>query len=165
MDIISPSKIVALFLYIIIGLIIARLTSNLVEKIFKKIELDESLKKELKINLKFTKYLKNITKYFIYLITLSLMIEELGISTSFIQKTVLSALILLAILIILSFKNILPNLSSTIYLKTSNKFKKGDYIDFNNTKAKILEIGLLETKIESNKEIIFIPNTVLKKIY
>jgi len=164
MEYLPLAKIIALFFYIILGLIIARLVSNLIEKIFKRIELDNSLKKELKINIKITKYLKYITKYFIYLITIVLMIEEIGISTSLIQKIFLGILIIISILIILSFKNIIPNLSSTIYLKITNKFKKGDQIILNNTRAKIIEIGILETKIESNREIIFIPNIKLRKL-
>jgi len=58
------------------------------------------------------------------------------------------------------------SLLAGIYLIRTKKIKKGEIIKISEIEGRILEVNLLETKIETNnKEILFIPNsTITRKV-
>src|SRR3989344_3758317 len=61
---------------------------------------------------------------------------------------------------ILAFKDWVPNIIAGLYIYKNNKVKIGDIIKVKGVKGKIIEMNLVETKIETNNnELIFIPNS------
>ncbi|MBS3151891.1 mechanosensitive ion channel [Candidatus Woesearchaeota archaeon] len=153
------------FLILIMGLIIAQVTSNILRRFIKGIEVNKTLEQQLKIKINLENYISAIVKYIIYLITIIFALNQLGVSTKILQTILVVFIILIVIFIILAFKDWLPNLISGIYIIRTEKIKLGDKIKTKDIKGKVIEIKLLETKIETNNnEIIFIPNSNLTKL-
>src|SRR3989338_3632458 len=144
------------FLILIMGLIIAQVTSNILRRFIKGIEVNKTLEQQLKIKINLENYISAIVKYIIYLITIIFALNQLGVSTKILQTILVVFIILIVIFIILAFKDWLPNLISGIYIIRTEKIKLGDKIKTKDIKGKVIEIKLLETKIETNKNDIMV---------
>lgn len=152
-------RLLTAFLVLILGLILAQIISNIIKRIIKGMEISKILEDQLKIKLKLEKYLALFIKYLIYLITLILILNQLNIPTKILKITLIILIIAIILFIILAFKDWIPNLISGLYILRTEKIKKGDIIKVRGIKGKVIQINLLETKIETvNNEIIFIPN-------
>ena len=108
-------------------------------------------------------YLKYTVRILIYFTTLLLIFNRMNISTTVLEKVVIIFFVTVFILIILSFRNILPNISSGIKLRLYKKINKNDKIKIERITGEVIDIGFLETKILSNSEIIYIPNKLISK--
>jgi small-conductance mechanosensitive channel len=159
-------KVLGTFLILIFGLIAAKVLTNIVRRIFRTIELNKVLNEYFNFNLDLDKHLVTFLKYLIYLVTIILMLNQLGIPSNILKWLLLGILILIILFIVLAFKDWLPNLIAGIYIISSRKLKAGELIDINGVKGRIIKVNLLETQIETNnKEVIFIPNANMNKYY
>ncbi len=157
-------KILGSFLTIIMGLIIAQIISNITRKFLRGTEISKVLQKQLKIKLLVENYISSILKYLIYLITIILVLNQLGVPTKILQLILIIFIILITLFIILAFKDWLPNIISGLYILKSEKIKVNDIIRINGVKGRVLQVNLIETKIETNNnEIVFIPNSNITK--
>ena len=153
-------NILSAFLILVIGLIIAQIGSNILRRFLRGTQLNKILDEQLKIKLNLENYLSLILKYLIYLITIILILNKLNVPTKILQVILIIFAILVLIFIIFAFKDWLPNLISGFYIIRTEKVKKGDIIKIKDIKGKVIEVNLLETKIETNNnEFIFIPNS------
>ena len=67
-------------------------------------------------------------------------------------------------MILLLFKDSIPNLAAGYFLHKKGLIKKGDRIKVGLITGKVIEVGAIETKLKSNKgDTIFIPNSILYK--
>ncbi|MBS3159611.1 mechanosensitive ion channel [Candidatus Woesearchaeota archaeon] len=156
-------KFIEVSIYILLGIILARFISNLLDRTFKKIDLDETLALEFDMGGRISSYLKYTVRILIYFTTLLLIFNRMNISTTVLEKVVIIFFVTVFILIILSFRNILPNISSGIKLRLYKKINKNDKIKIERITGEVIDIGFLETKILSNSEIIYIPNKLISK--
>ncbi len=157
-------NILSAFLILIIGLILAQILSNIIRKVIKGMEISKTLEDQLKIKFKLEKYLASIVKYILYLVTIILVLNKLGVSTRVLEIIFIIIIVAMIIFIILAFKDWLPNLISGFYIIKSQKLEKGDIIKVKGITGRVMQINLLETKIETNNnEIIFIPNHTITK--
>lgn len=152
-------KLLTAFLVVILGLIIGQISSNIIKRFLKSMELNKILEDQLKIKLQLEKYLASTIKYIIYFATAIIALNTIGIPTRVLQIILIIFLILIILFIILAFKDWLPNLISGFYILRTQRIKKGDTIKSRGITGKVIQINLLETKIETNNnEVIFIPN-------
>ena len=157
-------KVLGAFLILILGLIIAQIVTNISRKFFKTISISKVLEEQLKLKIPLERYLSSTLKYIVYLITLILILNQLGIPSVTVQWILIIFLILITIFIILAFKDWLPNLISGLYLIRSEKVKPGDKIKVKGITGKVIKVSLLETQIETNNnELIFLPNANITK--
>ena len=157
-------KVLTAFLMLIIGLILSQIISNITRKFLRGAEVNKIIEQQLKLKIGLENYISSIIKYLIYLITIILVLNELGVSTKILQIVLVIVIILIAIFIILAFRDWLPNLISGLYLIRTEKIKPKDTIKIKGLRGRVIKINLLETKIETvNNEIIFIPNSNLTK--
>ncbi|HLC58612.1 MAG TPA: mechanosensitive ion channel domain-containing protein [Candidatus Nanoarchaeia archaeon] len=159
-------NILGAFLIIILGLILGQIISNIIRRFIRGIGASKILEQQLKVKVKLDTYISTILKYTIYLIAIILALNQLGLSTKVLKILFIIILIFIIIFTILAFKDWLPNLLAGIYLIRTKKIKKGEIIKISEIEGRILEVNLLETKIETNnKEILFIPNsTITRKV-
>lgn len=156
------TKLIGALIILIIGIIIARLSSNFIKKLFQEIELDKLMKKTGFL-LPFGKYFYLSVRYLIYFGTLVLALRELGISNQELEILFIVAFVLVIVFIILAFKDTIPSLLARFLFLGKYNLKKGDKIKIDNIEGEIINIGLLETEIKTSKEKIFIPNSILAK--
>lgn len=74
-------------------------------------------------------------------------------------------IILIAVsLILLAFKDFIPNAFASFWIHQKKLIEIGDEIEVKDISGKVIEITLTETKIETkDKEIVLIPNSLLLK--
>ena len=71
---------------------------------------------------------------------------------------------MLVLFIILSLKDLIPNIAAGFLLHHRKFINKGENITVKDIKGKIIDITLTEIKLETkNKDVVIIPNSVLIK--
>ena len=151
------------FFTLVMGIIIARLSSNLIKRIIRETNSHKLIKNKFKKVSSLDKILPNLTRIIIYLITINLILDQQEIN---IKKSVIIFSILILSLILLSFKDLLPNIVVGIYLKLFKRIKLEETIRINDIEGKIKRISIFEvTILTKKKELISIPNIdLLKKL-
>jgi len=158
-------NLIVSIIIIFIGLIIARTTKKILQRILNEIELNNIIKK-ININLNIEKTINVIIYYTIILLTIIMALNQLGLSTTILNIMIFSILILGIFLIIIYLKYYIPNAFAKMILNRKINFKKGDYIKINwlNMEGKVDKITAVETKIiTKNKDEIYIPNSSIFK--
>lgn len=155
------TQIIGAFLIVILGLISSRIVYNIIKKAIMEFELRYLFKK---VGLeRVEKQIPIIIRFLIIILSIIFALLQLGMSFTTIKILLIIMSIITIIFILLSFKDILPNLISGIIVKKSKKLKIGETIKVKNIEGKILRIGLLETEIKiKNNETVHIPNSLLK---
>ena len=72
-------KFIEVSIYILLGIILARFISNLLDRTFKKIDLDETLALEFDMGGRISSYLKYTVRILIYFTTLLLIFNRMNI--------------------------------------------------------------------------------------
>ncbi len=155
---------IAAIVIILIGIIIARVLSRILKKILRELETDRIIKKQTGFNLKLQKRVPSITKYLIYFIALVTALNQLGITATVIFIIILIIAILIIISIILTFKNLIPNIRAGLKIYKNKTIKLEQKIKIRNTEGIVKEINLTQTRIQlKNKETIYVPNSLITK--
>jgi len=152
-------RTVVFIIIILLGLVISKVISNLVRKLIKELELAKIFKKaDIKFNP--NKFLPSLSKYIIYLLTLIIALNAVGITS--IVLWIISIILILIIIfyVIVSVKDLIPNWYHGF--KVKKKYKVGDSIKYKNIKGKIIYMNLVELQIKTNKEVVYIPYKLLK---
>ena len=156
--------LVAAIAILLIGVLLARFFSKLIQKILKEIELNKILKTELGISLPIEEFISKFILYIIYFAAIILALDQLGLTTIVLYAILTIILIIIIVLIILAFKDFMPNLAAGIYLYQKKIIKEGDSVEFLQVKGIVTKIELIETKIKTKEgDEIYIPNSLLIK--
>ena len=92
-----------------------------------------------------------------------LVLDQLRISTSLLKDIFIFIIVFLVFLIILAFKDVVPNFISGVLIMKKKSLKVGEFINILNSKGNIIKITLLETQIKTKEgDIIHIPNVLIK---
>ena len=158
------AKLVAAIAILLIGILFARFLSKLTNKILKEVKLNDILKEEFGVKLPLEEFFSRIVEYIIYFITIIMALNQLGLTTIILYIILVVVLVIIIILIVLAFKDFMPNLTAGFYINRSKNIKKGDNVEVNTVKGKILDINLVETKIKTKEgDEILVPNSFLLK--
>ncbi|HLC86218.1 MAG TPA: mechanosensitive ion channel domain-containing protein [Candidatus Nanoarchaeia archaeon] len=157
-------NIISAFLVLVLGLVIASITTNILRKVLREAELNKILQKQLKFKFPLENSLVSIVKYMIYGATFIFVLNQLGIPTFVLRIIFLVLIVIIIVFIVLAFKDWIPNIVSGFYIYKTQKIKIGDTILINNVKGKVKRINLIETVVFTpNKEVIHIPNSNITK--
>lgn len=158
------TKMLAVFIIFIIGVIFARASSNILRNFLKTFKTDKIVEKGVGIKIRSEEYLPLLLKAVIYYVTIVIIINTLKISLSFLKLISILFMAIIAIFILLIYKDIIPNITSRLYLKKTKRIKEGSNINILGVKGKIIKLGLTELRIKTKeRDIIFIPNALLLK--
>jgi small-conductance mechanosensitive channel len=160
------TNIVIAVIILLMGFIIGRVVNALLKKFLKNLGIDKILRKRLKIKISLENIITSSITLIIYLISVIMALNQLGITTLLLNIISIAIIALLTFSAVLALKDFIPNLVAGIKIASKNKIKKGDKIQFDKIKAVVNDVTLTETKLKSKSgDIIFIPNSlVLKKI-
>lgn len=157
-------KLIGAILIILIGILISKFISKLFKKLITKLKLNQILKSTLNLDIPLEEFIATILKYVLYLVFLILALQHLGLATFILNAILIAILALLVIFIILTLKDLIPNITAGFLIHHRKLINKGENIIVKDIKGKIIDITLTELKLESkNKDIIIIPNSVLIK--
>lgn len=158
------SKIVIAVLILLIGLILGKLIGNLIRRALNEIQLDKHLRKTVGIKLSLERFIGGFITYFIYFTAVVMALNSLEITTAILNMISAAIIIIIVVSFVLAVKDFFPNLIAGIIIKSNKTFNEGDEIQIKEVRGKIIEIGLLETRIITRfKEEVIIPNAIFNK--
>lgn len=139
------STILPAVIYLLAGLLIARIILSFMNKSLKRSNIDVTLHK----------FLKTAVKFVLYFILFLIVASALGIQVN----SLVALLSIAGLAISLSIQGMLSNALSGLMLLSIKPFKVGDYVDVGGTSGTVQEIGFVHTKILSFENIVvYIPN-------
>lgn len=157
-------KLVAAISILLIGLVVARITSKLVHKLLHELEVNRILKEQAGVKIPVEEFLSSITKYLVYFIAVVMALSQLGLETFVFYIILIIILAILVAFIILAFKDFIPNITAGFFIHHRRMIRQGDKIKIRETEGEIINVSLIETQIKTMKgDIVYIPNSVLTK--
>ena len=152
-------RIVVFIIIILLGLVVSKVVSNLIKKGIKEIELSKIFKKaDIKYNP--NKFLPSLSKYVIYLLTILIALNAVGITR--IVLWIIGGILILFIIsyVLISIKDLVPNFYYGF--KVKKKYKVGDSLKYKKIKGKIIYMNSIELQVQTDKEIVYIIFKLLK---
>jgi small conductance mechanosensitive channel len=157
-------KFIVAIVLLLIGFILGKILGRLVYKFLHSFEINENFSKLAGITLKIEEIAETFTTYFLYFVTIVIVLQQIGLVSTILHMIAAGVIILIILSTFLGIKDFIPNAISGFFIQRKNEFKIGQRIKVKGMQGKITEINLLETKIETKSgDIIFIPNSVLSK--
>ena len=158
------NEIISAVIILLLGFIIARILYHITYKLLHEAELDNIIKATTGIKISLEKTLAKFVRYFVYFIAIITVLNQLGLTTTLLYIIAAVILLIIAVSFLLGVRDFIPNFFSGIVLSKEKRLRKGDFITLNGIKGKVVQLGLLETKIETKKgDTIYIPNRTLTK--
>lgn len=142
----SLSKILSALVTLLVCLIAVRLIMKVVTRLLSRMQ---------KINERLQKIIHTSIKALLYVLTVIITAEALGVNTS----SLTALLSVLTLGITLAAEDILGNVAGGLVILSSHPFALGDFIEAGGTSGTVREIGLNHTKLETaNGQIVLMPN-------
>lgn len=158
------TKMIVAVIILLIGFIIGRIIGRLFQKLLHEIEVDKILKKAAHIRISVEELFGHIISYFVYFITIIMALKQLGLATDVLNIVSWAIMIVIIVSFFLGIKDFIPNIIAGFIIHRKGFINKGDFIKVKNMHGKVIDINLIETKIQTKKkDIIHIPNSMLTK--
>lgn len=144
---------------IALGFILGKLLGRLVKRALHEAEVDNILKK---VGLRFSleNLFSTITRYFIYIVSIIMALNQLGVTTTVLQLILGGVILLVILFAFISLKDFVPNAIAGFFIYRKQLIKRGDVIKFHNISGKVAGVGLVETEIIiKSKDKLYIPNS------
>lgn len=145
-------------LKLVILAVVLLIVCIIVRKALLKV-LDKSLDKSSKIEKSFHTFIHSAVNIVLWFVTAMIVCQSLGINL-----TVLIALVsIIGLALSLSVQDSLANLAGGITILATQPFKVGDFIEIGGTTGTVLEIGMVQTKLQTldNRRVILPNGTVI----
>jgi small conductance mechanosensitive channel len=147
---------------VLIGFILGRFAGKIARRMFSALEIGDSLERA-GIHGDPEIILEQIVRYVIYIATIILALNQLGITPVVLNIIFAGIIAVIIIAVFLSMKDFIPNLISGMYILAIKKIAVKDTITVNGVKGTVSEISLVETTLKNNGHKIIIPNSTITK--
>ena len=156
-------NISAAIIILLIGFLIGKLLGRTITKILKRSGASAGLRK-IGIRRSLDGVIGSSVSYVIYVASIILALDQLKIATIVLYSIMIIIIIVVVFSFLLSVKDFLPNLFAGLFIYRHGLIKEGDLIQVQEITGTVSQVSLLETRLETKeKDIVFIPNTVLTK--
>lgn len=149
---------------LVIGLIISGVFAELVGRGIRGAGVDE-VAKGVGVRFGMADLAEAITRYILYIAVAMIALSTLQINTTILALllTIIAGAVALAgsLLLVLSFRDLGPDLAAGLYLETNRILRPGSKIKFKNISGTIKKAGLVFTTVETRNGIVRIPNKLL----
>lgn len=157
-------KFIVAIILLLVGFIIGRIAGRLVYKFLHSFELNENFSKLSGVSMKIEEIAESFTTYFIYFITIVIVLQQIGLATTVLHMIAAGVIIVIILSTFLGIKDFVPNAIAGFYIQSRKTFIVGQTIKVKGMSGKIVQITLLETKLETKSgDIILVPNSILHK--
>ena len=148
---------------LLIGFGLGILAKKLIFKLLKELELNKIMNK-VGVMYDLEKIVSSIVSYVIYLFTIVIFLDKLGIKSIVLYLFVGAILMLIILTFLVGLRDIIPNFVAWLILQKKGKVKVGRKIDVKNIYGTVEKIGYLETEIKTdNGDILYVPNSLFVK--
>ncbi len=147
-------------LILIAGFIIGRFLGRLITRLLSEIELNNFFRLATGISARIDHMIGSAISYLTYIVFIMVALDRMGLSSAILNMIAGGVFVVIIIAILLAIKDFVPNLFAGIFIHSKKMFEEGDKIETDHVKGKVIQIGLIETKLRSGlKDIIYIPNS------
>ncbi len=154
-------RIIISIVILIIGLILGKFIGNLIKRILTELEVKRLLEKRFKISNLIEEKIGNTVKYLIYLISLIIALNELGLISTIAFILLFIIVTIIVIFVLTAVKDFIPNFVSYFKIRDDKDFKKNSKIKLNNIQGYVVNVNWHETTVKSKNDTIYIPNYLL----
>lgn len=155
--------LVAAIAIAVAGIILGTILGRVVKRVLHEFEVNNVLKKQ-GVTLPLEEFLSELTRYAVYLVGIVWALAELGLATRIMEILLAVIFVLIAVFVILAFKDFIPNIMAGFFLHQKGVVREGDYIRVKSVEGKVVGIDFIETRIRMrNGDIIMVPNSILMK--
>ena len=105
---------------LLIGITIGRMISRIIKRVLHEFEIDSTIRKTKKIKISFEKMLSNFVGDIIYIITVIIVLGELGVTTTALN-IITASLVLIIVIIFFFILNYNPKISISIFVSYTDK--------------------------------------------
>lgn len=153
-DFIKSEKFILPIVYIIIGIVLLRIVSFIINKISKNRYVDKKRKTIISL-------VKNILKYLIYIFVILSILSVYGIDTS----GIIASLGIAGLVIGLALQDIIADFVAGIFILFDDQYTIGDIIEVNGFKGEVIGFGLMSTKIKKfSGDVLILSNSSFKEV-
>jgi small-conductance mechanosensitive channel len=156
-------NITSALVVLLIGFVVGKLIGRIFTTLLHEFELNKILK-SAGIKRPLEGMLGSLVSYLIYFVAIIMALNQLQIVSVVLYIILITVIVVLVISFLLSIKDFLPNFFAGLFIYRHGLIKEGDNIKILDTKGKVVQISLTETRLETKeKDIVFIPNSMLTK--
>lgn len=158
------TKFILAVITLFIGVIIGRFVGKLLQRLLHELEIDNIIRKTTKIKVSVEEIISKFFSYFIYLVTIVMALNQLGLTTKVLELISIAIFIIIVLSILLGIREFIPNIISGIFIHQKRFLREGDKVKIGEVEGKIVKISLTETWIRTKRDdMIYMPNSLLTK--
>ena len=155
--------IVVGIIILLVGFGIGILAKKIAHKVLKELELNKVMGK-VGITYNLEGSVSSILSYVIYLFTVVIFLDQLGLKSIVLYLIVGAVLMLVILTFLVGLKDIIPNFVGWLYIQKKDKLKVGHKVEVKEIAGRIEKIGYLETEIKTDADdILYVPNSLFMK--
>jgi len=152
--------IIIAVIILFIGFGLGILVKRILEKVLKELELNKIMSR-VNITTDLERWISSIVSYLIYLFTIVIFLDQLGIKSMVLYLAVGAVLMLLILTFLVGLKDVIPNFMGWLFIQRHDHLREGRKIDIKEISGIIENIGYLETEIKTEHgDILYVPNAL-----
>jgi hypothetical protein len=160
-DIIVTKFVIALII-LFIGLLAGLLIGKITLKLLRELDVNTLFKNYLGYDLKLDEVIAKGLTWLIYVITVLLVLYQLGVATFVVNAASIFIILLALVLITLSMKDFVPNFIAGLKISRRDLFTIGDQVRVDRFEGTIVDMELLEVLVETKGgDILMVPSSYL----
>ena len=148
---------------LIAGLALGLLIKKVSYRIFQEITLNK-MASDVGFSYNVEYWISSLLSYAVYLFTIILFLDQLGIRSIVIYLTIAGIIVLLLLTFIVGLKDIIPNFMGWMYIRRTKTVQEKKVLELPQVSGMVQHIGYLETKIKTkNGDVLHVPNSLFLK--
>lgn len=157
-------SIITAVVIVLVGFIIGKFLSKLVQRTLHGMEIDSILRKSTQTTIKLEQPLASVTRYLIYTVAVIMALNQLHVTTTILQMIIAGVILIVVIAAALAIKDFIPNAVSGFYILKNRLIVKGQVISTCGVTGKVVAVTLVETKIQTKEgDMVHVPNSSITK--
>lgn len=157
-------RLIGAVIILLFGFIISGFIADVIGRAMKGAGIN-AIAEDVGVKFGLAELVENIARYFLYVAVVLVTLTTLQISTNLLTLmfTVLIGGFVATgcLVLVLSLKDLAPNITTGLYFESNRIFKRGQKIQFRSHTGTIKDVGLVFTVIETPKGLVKIPNVEL----
>ena len=156
-------NIIISIVILLAGFGMGMIVKKILQRILKELELNKIMAK-VNVTYDLEKIISNIVSYVIYLFTIVLVLDQLGLKSVVLYLLVGAILMLIILTSLVGLKDVIPNFIGWLLIQKRNNIKEGYRIDIKEIYGVVERIGYLETEIRTERgDLLYVPNSLFMK--
>ena len=156
-------NIIISIVILLAGFGMGMIVKKILQRILKELELNKIMAK-VNVAYDLEKIISNIVSYVIYLFTIVLVLDQLGLKSVVLYLFVGAILMLVILTSLVGLKDVIPNFIGWLLIQKRNNIKEGYRIDIKEIYGVVERIGYLETEIRTERgDLLYVPNSLFMK--